>query len=697
MKYENLLAEGAIGSVTLSNRVVMTAMETVMAEFDGKPSDLTTSYFYERAKGGVGLIITGVTRVNDFHGVTSPRQLSMSTDANIQAMKVFTDKIHETDAKIFCQLQHPGRQTYSAMINVWPLMSMALKYIPGFKNIFGPVVAFYKKLLGAVCAPAVVAPSGVPCELVEQKTRPLSIREIKKLVQQFAMAARRCKESGFDGVEIHAAHGYLVQQFLSPHTNKRTDQYGGSFDNRFRFLKEIILTTKELCGADFPVSVRVSIDEFYRDCDGDERGITLPEGLAFARAIEKAGADAISVTSGTYETLNTLIEPVTYQPGWRKYLAAEVKKQVAIPVIAANLIRSPDQAEAQLREGIQDFVGLGRPFLCDPCWVNKVREGREDEIVSCINCLHCFESVNINAWLARPLECARNPLLGHEMDYEQIPRDGRGRQAVVIGAGPAGMTAAEFLAKRGFKVDVLEKNKEPGGQIVFAKVPPLKLRIADCIEEMAGRAVRAGARFKYGIEATAGNVKALKPEVVICATGSLPIVPRIEGVEAKHVFNVFDVLRERMSFTGKNVVVAGSGLTGLEVAEYVAAGGGHVSVVEMLPELGPSAYHQNLSNVLSQLKTYQVQFLTSTRLEKVLDRSVIVANVTTKESREIPADAVILAIGNRKNRELYEGLVMEIPEVRIAGDAASFGKIADAVRAGYQAAMAVLAKGGGGS
>lgn len=693
MKYERLFAAGKIGSLDIANRTVITAMETVMAEFNGDPSDLTISYYLERARGEVGLIITGIARVNNFSGVTSPRQLSMASDANIPEMRKLTDKIHETDTKIFCQLHHPGRQTYSAMMYVWPLMSWVAGRVKCFIRVFGPLVSFYNKLLAVTYSPAVKAPSDVLCQHVKQKAKPFSNRQVKKVISQFVDAAERCQESGFDGVEIHGAHGYLVQQFLSTRTNRRTDEYGGSFENRFRFLKEILCGIKAKCGDDFPVSVRLSVDEFYDDCDTEDRGITLGEGVRFAGAAEACGADAINVSSGTYETLNTWLEPVTYKPGWRKYLAAEVRKNVAIPVIAANLIRSPQQADEQIAEGSQDFAGLGRPLLSDPYWVRKARENREDEIVTCINCLHCFETVNRNAWLGKPLECARNPLLGRENDYDRTPRDAEGKTAVVVGAGVAGMTAAAVFAKRGFRTIVFESSERPGGQVKLAQLAPLKLRIGVCIDELERQAKRAGVEFRYGTEATFADIKRLNPQTIICATGSLPFEPPISGKDADYVYSVERVLGGVAELKDKNVVVVGSGLTGLETAAYLADAGNRVVVVEMQDSIGPSAYHQHLDDVFEKLKKHDVRFETSVRLVQIERGSVALENVKTGWRTQLNSDAVVLAIGNRSNRILFDELTEQHSDVRLVGDAIIPGKIADAIRTGFEAALAVRVSG----
>ena len=288
----------------------------------------------------------------------------------------------------------------------------------------------------------------------------------------------RVKKAGCDGVELHSSHGYLLQQFLSPVTNRRTDEYGGSLENRMRFILNIIKGIKAACGEDFPVIVRLTVDECYEKIGEKGKGYTLDEGVEIARRLEKAGIDAIDVSCAGYDTFNYWLEPVSFEPGWRKYMAKAVKDAVSIPVIAANLIRSPEQAEQQLEDGIQDFVSLGRPHIADPHWTEKAINGKT--IRRCICCLNCFESMEANAFVGTHGECSVNPFVGHEGDL--LKKDGNGRAAVVIGAGPAGLTAADILAQRGFFVTVFEKNAMPGGQINLASAPPEKVKTAWMID-----------------------------------------------------------------------------------------------------------------------------------------------------------------------------------------------------------------------
>jgi 2,4-dienoyl-CoA reductase-like NADH-dependent reductase (Old Yellow Enzyme family) len=446
MSYDLLLSEGKIGKVVIRNRVVLPPLEVGMANFDGTPSEQLISYYEERTRNGLGLLITGITRVNERHGACLPRQLAMSRDRHIEPFGCMVERVHAHGTRVFCQLHHPGRQSNSLMIGTWPLMETIGRAWPGYWKFFFNLVPAAEKFAKTGLVPAVVAPSAVPCQFSKQKTRALMRWEIKGLVKDFIKAAKRVQLAGGDGVELHAAHGYLIQQFLSSYTNRRTDEYGGSLENRMRFLLEIISGIRSQCGPDFPIAVRLAVDEYYRCIGRSGQGIELTEGVEIARRLEQAGIDAIDVSSATYETLNYWLEPISYEPGWRKNLAKAVKEHVKIPVLAANLIRSPEQAEAQLKEGYQDFVCLGRPHLAEPAWTRKVSTGSTREIKRCISCLWCFESFLGNATQGKPLECAVNPRLGRERETSEPLKNGNGRVVAIIGAGPAGLSAAETLS-----------------------------------------------------------------------------------------------------------------------------------------------------------------------------------------------------------------------------------------------------------
>ena len=332
MKYEKLFTPIKIGNVEIKNRIAMAPMLMDFGQFDGTTTDQLMNYYEERAKGGTGLIITEITRVNDRTGASAFAQLGMSHDYQIEGMSKLADRIHSHGAKIFVQLHHPGRQNMGLLMGTLPLSIACDKAMPFFKDALYKVVPAGKLLMKYHIVPRVVAPS--KCEnsyFSDGNNRELRKSEIKGLIKDFVAAAVRVKKSGCDGVQLHASHGYLLQQFLSPNTNHRTDEYGGSLENRMRFLLEIIAGIKEQCGQDFPIIVRLTVDECYEMIGKKGKGYDLKEGVEMAKRLEKAGVDAIDVSSAAYDTFNYWLEPTSFKCGWRKYMAAAVKEAVSIP------------------------------------------------------------------------------------------------------------------------------------------------------------------------------------------------------------------------------------------------------------------------------------------------------------------------------------------------------------------------------
>ncbi|MBQ6525531.1 MAG: FAD-dependent oxidoreductase [Clostridia bacterium] len=701
--YEKLLSEGKIGSLTLKNRVIMAAMGVDCAEPDGKAGPRVSDYYEERAKGGVGLIITEVTRVNNYHGLALGGQLSMASDDMIEPFSKMVDKIHSHGTKIFVQLHHPGRQNLSALAYSWNLLSKVGKIIPHFWDItYGmgkyvdtamledPRVMKMMKFMPPVVSSGNI-PTGLGASIIKgQPTRALTIPEIHRLEKQFIAAAKRVQKAGGDGVELHAAHGYLIQQFLSPYTNNRKDMYGGSLDNRMRFLLNILKGIKKECGEDFPVSVRLTVDEFYDLLGYENRGIQLAEGVQMAKKVEEAGADLINVSCGNYETLNTLIEPMSFQPGWRTYLAKAVKEAVSVPVAGVGVIRTPDQAEALLESGNQDFITLGRPMLADPHWVEKAAAGRPQDIQRCISCVTCFETDEGNALKGEPCECAMNPYCCREIQYNEntIKKDGNGLTVAVVGAGPAGLTAAREAAKRGFKTVLFEKENEPGGQLNLAKMPPNKDRMQWAIDDLTQGAKNAGVEIRLGTAATEENLKALKPYAVILASGGTPIVPKIPGLDGDNVCTVADVLSGKVNIEGKKVAVIGSGLTGLETAELLVEKGNTVTVVEMADKIGPGIWTQHYWDIVPNLDKAGANLLPSHKLTRVSDKSVFL-ETADGNLKVIDVDCVVLSLGVRSVKDLEAAAKSIADKVIAIGDADKPGKIVHATRAGLEAAWAL--------
>jgi len=687
MKYQNLLSKGKIGTMHLENRVVLPPLEVGMANFDGTPSDQLTQYYIERARNGIGLICTGITRVNEFHGATLPRQLSMSSDRHIEPFSIMVEQIHQYNTKIVCQLHHPGRQSLSMMIGFWPMLQGVGRMWPGFWKYFPKCVPAATWFIDNIWGPSVVAPSSISCTQCKQRTRALSISEIQSLSQDFINAACRVQASGADGVELHAAHGYLIQQFLSARTNKRNDDYGGTLVKRMKFLLDLIKGIKQACGKGFPVLVRLSVDEFYREIGEEDQGIVLDEGIQIARAIEEAGADAIDVSSGTYETMNYWLEPTSFEPGWRKNLAKTIKENVNIPIIAANLIRSPQQAEKQILEGFQDFVALGRQLLADPQWLTKSTQDRENEIVRCICCLYCIESLNVNAAQGLPLGCSVNPRLGREDCLNKMNQNGNGRTIAIIGAGPAGLMASTILGQRQFKPVVFEQNDCVGGQLQLANKPPKKDKINWCFQDLLTQAKSAGAEFQFQTTPTIADLKQINPYAVIVASGGLPIIPDIKGIHFSHVCTFVDILNGSIHIKNKKVAIIGSGMSGLETAEKLAEQGNQLLIIEMMDKIAPDVYHQHVSDAILRLKSFSPDYITGFKLVEISVNQISLQNTQTKKIVAHDIDNVVIAVGMKPNNAFHEKLSQHFERVFVIGDAKKVGRIATATYDGLNVGL----------
>ncbi|MGI6248640.1 MAG: FAD-dependent oxidoreductase [Acutalibacteraceae bacterium] len=688
MMYKTLFSPMNIGQVQIKNRIVMAPMLVGFASLNGTPTQQLLDYYEERAKGGVGLVITEITRVEDFNGATAFFQLALSKDEHIEPMKELVDRVHAHGAKIFIQLHHPGRQNLGLLVGMVPLCVFLDKIIPSFQKLLYKIVPAGKILLKYHLVPRVLAPS--KCErsyFSDGINRAMRKSEINALIEKFAKAAERAKKAGADGVELHAAHGYLLQQFLSPNTNKRNDEYGGTLEKRAEFLTRIIKKVRIKCGAKFPIIVRLSVDECYDRIGEPGKGYSLDEGIKIAKLIEEAGADAIDVSSAAYDTYNYWLEPTSFECGWRAYMAEAVKKEVNIPVIAANLIRSAEQAEKQLADDIQDFVSLGRPTIADPHWVNKVEQGNEADIKRCINCLYCIESMHDNAFTGTYGRCSVNPGLG--MEKSDLVCNGNKRVVVIAGAGPAGLTAAEVMAKRGFDTVVLEQSDRVGGQVMLAENIPHKEKILWCIEDLAHSAEKAGARIVLNKKAQADIIAEYSPYAVIIATGGQAIKPKtIPGVGLPEVCTVTDVLNGSLELKNKNIVVVGSGMTGLETAELLATQGNNVTVIEMAKTVAPGTWMQHRDDIMPRLKDLGVEILTGQKLVAIHRSFIAVESTGLKKTKStLQCDKVVLSLGVYSENSLYKELEQEFENLYLIGDACKTGRIAHATESAYNIAI----------
>lgn len=698
MEYKMLFSPMKIGNCEIKNRIVMSPMLMGFGQFDGRTTEQLMDYYEERARGGTGLIMTEITRINDVHGSAAFAQLGASHDYQIDGLREFANRIHKHGAKLFVQLHHPGRQNVGLAIGTVPFCIACTRVCKQFPKALFSIAPKIAPFLSKhnLALSSVSASKCEPAYFAGGRVRALKKSEVKKLIRQFIDGAVRCKKAGVDGVELHGTHGYLIQQFLSPNTNHRTDEYGGSFENRLRFIREIIEGIRKECG-DYPIIVRLTIDEFYDKIGKPGKGYTMAEGVEYAKAIAAMGVDAIDVSSAGYDTFNYWLEPTSFELGWRKYLAEAVKKVVDIPVIAANLIRTPEQAEQQLQDGVQDFVSLGRPHIADPHWAEKAQSGREDEIKRCICCLYCIQSMQDNAYHGDHGYCSVNPTVGCEREFNSIKQDGNGRKVVIVGAGVAGLTCTEMLARRGFKPIVLEKENQVGGQIQLANKPPKKEKLGWCFEDMLTNAKKCGAEIVLGVEANEQIIASYNPYAVVIATGACAVKPKsIEGVNLPNVYTTTQILSGEVVLANKKIALIGSGMTGLETAEMLVEHDNKVTIVEMADTLAPGTWFQHLDDIVPKLDAKGTNYILSHKLNSIDEKGIVLEPVKLNKNKKAKSigkpshfdfDAVVLSLGARPVNALAKSIEGKFENLYVIGDASKVGRIADATSAAYDVAI----------
>jgi len=511
-KYTNLFEPGHIGKLTIKNRIVMAPMNTIHEDRDGCVTQRMIDYFAARAKGGTGLIMTGFTRAHrKSEYVPGSGGLWMDTDAHIAMASDLAEAVHDYGAKICMQLSAGlGRQEVNPTFEKRP-----------------------------------VASSQIPC-YVDPKVvcRPLTKAEIRDIVKEYAKAARRIVTAGFDMIEVHGHTGYLIDQFMTPFWNKRTDEYGGDIRRRMRFPIELISSVRDVVGTGFPLSFRLSADHKIPN------GRKLSEALEIARLLESAGIDVLHIDGGCYDSMPWIFPPIYYPEGPMVELAAAVKKVVQIPVITVGKIIRPEFAEQIIKDGRADFIAMGRQLIADPEWANKAREGRVEDICPCIA---CNELCIGNVFFSRPLGCSVNAAAGKER-YYALERPEKQKKIMVIGGGPAGMEAARVAALRGHNVTLYEKDKTLGGQLKAASKPAFKVELQRLVNYLSVQLRKVGVNVETGKKVTAQLVDILKPDVVVIATGATPLVCRIPGVE--NTINVIDLHLGNIK-VGNSVIVAG--------------------------------------------------------------------------------------------------------------------------------------------
>lgn len=652
--YELLFSPCAIGTLTIPNRIVMEPMQNYLAREDGKCSDRDVAFLTARAKGGVGLIQTGTICVDLETGRPNRHVLALDRDSQIDSFRAMTEAVHRQGTCIFAELFHPGRQGNCGLNGGRPLL----------------------------------APSETVCSFSNQPARSMTEEECGWMADKFVSAAQRAKEAGFDGVTLHCAHGYLLGEFLSPYTNLRGDAYGGSPQGRAKLVVDILRGIRARCGS-LPIAIRLSADEFL-DRIGlpRQRGVTVELAGEYARMFAAAGADAIDVSAGIYETMNTAWEPSGFRQGWKTHLAQSVREQVSVPVICTSVIRDPAFAEQLLSDGVCDFVGSARAFLAEPQWANRARQGREKDIRPCLSCLHCFDTLLRADETGEPPRCAVNPEACRESDFSDPRANGRGRCVAIVGGGPAGMEAARVLALRRFQPVVLERSGRLGGQLNLAGIPPTKERFCALVDYYRRQLELLRVEVRLNTEATPALLRALKPDAVVIASGAVENRPDFPIDSGARVYSVEAALTGRADWSGIRVAVIGAGPTGMETADFLAGQSAQVVLCDQNDAGADTMYFQNYMDLLSRLEGKGVLRRNNCRVTEVRREG---CELSTSCGRDfLPCDAVVLALGNHPNQSLTGDVRGFCDQVLVVGDAAWGRNCAAAVQGAHDAAYRLL-------
>ena len=511
------------------------------------------------------------------------------------------------------------------------------------------------------------APSALPSIIDPRfKTRELTLEEIEGIVRAFGIAAAMLRGAGVDAVELNGHLGItLLDQFVTARSNVRTDKYGGGLEGRLRFAVEVIETIRSITGADFPIIYKYGLKHCV------EGGREASEGLEMARRLEAAGADALTVDAGCWETNHIVHAPTSQPPGLNVEMAAMARKVVSIPVMAVGKLGDPELAESVLQQGKADFIMMGRPLLADPEWPQKVRAGRLNDIRPCVGCLEgCMGRGG------KYLSCTVNPTVGIERELTVEPAE-RKKTVLVVGGGPGGMEAARVAALRGHKVILWEKDDALGGNLIPAAVPDFKQEYRRLIDYLSNQITKLGVAIELNREATVERIRKMAPDVVFLATGSKPIIPEIPGVEKRKVGTAADVLLGNQK-VGEEVVVLGGGLVGCETALYLAQQGKRVTIVEILDSVARDVFSINRMHLIKLLNDTGVRILTETTVTEITGEGLVIVDKDGNSSK-LESDSVVLALGLNANKELEETLKDVVPETRVIGDCVEPRKVMSAI------------------
>ena len=641
--FPHLFAPGKIGTLTLKNRILKAPQSSGMSNMDGTVSERLVRYYRDQAAGGAGCIVVEYAYVDDIGAKSAHCHLGISSNEHIPGLAWLAENIREMGSVPAIQIEHCGRQKF---LGTQPICAPSALPWPKLWDQYG----------------------------VQAVPHVLTIEEIQDIVHAFGDSALRAKKAGFELVEIHGAHGYLLTNFFSPHTNHRTDLYGGSLENRMRIYVEIVRDVRKKVGPDFPVTIRLSGTDYEPD------GFPIVDTIAMAKVLEREGIDAFHISGGDHHTMIHQVSPMAMSLCHNTWAAEAIKKEVSVPVIASGSITLPEYAEEIIASGKGDFVGLVRPLWADPEWPNKAAADHPEDIRPCIRCNEgCLERTFFNY---KAITCAVNPVVSREGELKIAPAPVK-KKVAVVGAGTAGMEAARVLALRGHDVTIYEEKDKKGGLLHEAAAPEFKADIRPFMQYQITALEKLGVPVVQK-KATAADLEGY--DAVVCATGSLPIIPHIPGVEKPIAVDCLSAINGAKP-VGKKVVVIGGGLVGTETALDLAENGHSVTLVEMLPKIMKDVAVTDFLAYSERIAKTDMRILTETRLEEVLDNG---ARVSAKKGEEtIEADTVILALGLKAEQGLYNELAAAGKEVYLVGDAVKAGKIFDAIHTAYRVGLRI--------
>lgn len=639
--FPHLFSPAKVGNLELKNRVCKAPQSSGMNNMDGTVSERAIRYYRDQAAGGAGMIIVEYAYVDDIGAKSAHCHLGISSNEHIPGLAWLAENIREMGSVPAIQIEHCGRQKFL-----------------GTQPIKAP---------SAIAWPKLYADHGL--EAVPQV---LTIPEIHEIVKCFGDAALRAKKAGFELVEIHGAHGYLLTNFFSPTTNHRTDMYGGTLENRARIYLDILEDVRRKVGPDYPVTIRLSGSDYEPD------GFGIEDTIYLAKELEKRGIDGIDVSGGDHHTMIHQVSPMAIEVCHNVWAAEALKKEVSVPIMASGSITLPEYAEDIIQSGKGDFVVLGRPLWADPEWPKKAMEDRPEDIRPCIRCNEgCLQRTFFEY---KAITCALNPVISREGELKIHPAEQKKRVAVV-GGGAAGMEAARVAKLRGHDVTLFEEKDRMGGLLNEAAAPEFKADIRPFQKYLETQMEKLSIPIVHK-HVGAANLQDF--DVVVSATGSVPLKPNIPGADKAIAMDALEAINTGKA--GARVAVIGGGLVGTETALDLAENGHQVTVVEMLPQIMNDVAATDFLAYSERIAKTDMKVLTDTRLEEVTDTGVVISN-KKQGVFALEADTVILALGFCSCQSLYEELKAAGKEVYLIGDAVKPGKIMDAIHTAYRVGL----------